>query len=335
MMNFIFRIILFFFTIQFCFCQEKMNGLSFVASNSIPKYEEIVTVKNSGANWVALMPFAFLKSEKDTVLIYNSKNQWLGERVEGVEKTIQLFKKSAIKIMIKPQIWIPNGGFTGSINYRSEAEWLAFERQYERFIMTYVSLAITNKVELFCIGTELKFFAQKRALFFRNLIKKIRKVYKGKLTYAENWDCYSQIGFWNKLDFIGIDAYFELDDSKTPQVENLLKKWDVIKRAIKLVSIKSKRPVLFTEYGYQSKDFTTQKPYQFSDKSIVNLQAQSNALEAIFKAFWHEKWFAGGFNWKWYDNHALSRETFDTDYTVQNKPAENILKKYYKNKINP
>jgi hypothetical protein len=329
-MPLIYRFIFLFFVFQTHFSQEKINGLSFVASNSIPNSNEVLYVKNVAANWVALMPFAFLKSESDTVLLYNSRNQWIGERVEGIEKTCKLFKTNHVKVMMKPQIWIPNGGFTGAINFKTEAQWRAFEKTYEKFIFMYVDVAIKNDIELFCIGTELKFFAQKRSSFFINLIQKIKKVYKGKVTYAENWDCYDQISFWNTLDFIGIDAYFELENSKTATASNLIKKWEPIKIKIRALSKKYNKPILFTEYGYQSKDFTTLKPYDFFEKSTVNMLAQSNALEALLKVFWKEKWFAGGFNWKWYDTYKNSGGVNNSDYTVQNKPAERILKKYYK-----
>ncbi len=319
-----------FFLTLITFSQSKINGLSFVASNKISDTEEIRYVKNVNANWVTLMPFAFMRTEKDTVLIFNSKSQWVGERVEGIEKITKQFKQEKISVMIKPQIWIPRGGFTGNINFRTEKEWQAFEKNYEKFIITYVEIAVKTNTDMFCIGTELKYFAQKRVAFFQRLISRIRSQYKGKITYAENWDCFEDVTFWNLLDYIGIDAYFELLNNKTPKVSSLIQSWKPIKAKIKLLSDKFSKKILFTEYGYQSKDFSTNKPYLHSEVASVNLQTQSNALEALFKCFWNEDWFAGGFNWKWYDDYKNNGGSKDTDYTIQNKPAEKILKKYYK-----
>ena len=86
---------------------------------------------------------------------------------------------------------------------------------------------------------------------------------------------------------------------------------------------------MFTEFGYQSKDFTAQEPWNHNQSSDVNLVGQQNSLAVLLATFWREDWFAGGFLWKWYDNHDQVGGTNDTDYTPQNKPAELILKKFY------
>ena len=56
------------------------------------------------------------------------------------------------------------------------------------------------------------------------LIEKVRTVYSGKLTYAANYDNYQDVGFWNHLDFIGINAYFPLRNptDKLPPADKLL-----------------------------------------------------------------------------------------------------------------
>ena len=42
----------------------------------------------------------------------------------------------------------------------------------------------------------------------------------GKLTYAENWDQYHKIPFWGKLDYVGIDVYFSLNQESIPLWKN-------------------------------------------------------------------------------------------------------------------
>lgn len=54
-------------------------------------------------------------------------------------------------------------------------------------------------------------------------------------------------------------------------------------------------------------------------------------MVALYNQFWTETWIAGGFLWKWYDNYQQSGGISDSDYTVQNKPAERIVKKQYGN----
>lgn len=321
-------IFLFFFTSNI-FAQKKINGISFVASNREINNEAIEALKNVNANWVALMPFAFMKSESDTSIVFNSKQQWLGERKEGIEQTAKAFKKKNIKIMLKPQIWIPRGGFTGHLKLKKESEWIALEHNYQKFILFYANVAQTTNCELFCIGTELNSFAVARPIFWNELILKIKEIYTGKITYAENWDTYKNVPFLNQLDYIGIDAYFPLTSEKTPTIKALSKAWRPIKNEIELLSKKYNKQILFTEYGYQSKDYSAQEPWIHNRQNTVNLDAQNNALAVILAQFWKKNWFAGGFLWKWYDNHSESGGKLDTDYTIQNKPSEKILFKFY------
>ncbi|NJM79817.1 MAG: hypothetical protein HC854_09725 [Flavobacterium sp.] len=122
-----------FLSIISCSSQErKINGISFVASNRLTTQNEVNPVLETNANWITLMPFAFMKTVNDTAIFFNSKRQWIGERKEGIETASAVFKTNKIKIMLKPQIWIPNG-FTGHIKMKTETEWKALENNYEKF----------------------------------------------------------------------------------------------------------------------------------------------------------------------------------------------------------
>lgn len=314
------------------FSQKKIYGISFVASNREITIDAIKPVTAINANWVTLMPYGFMKTENDTTITFNSKRQWINERKEGIEQTAKLFKNQKIKIMLKPQIWIPKGGFTGHIKMKSEKEWIAFENNYQKFILFYAKLAQSTNCELFCIGTEMNSFVIARSKYWKDLISKIRKIYTGKITYAENWDTYTTVPFLGSLDYIGIDAYFPLDTAKTPTIKAIEIAWQPLKKEMQQLSIKHKKKILFTEYGYQSKDYTALEPWEHSKSRIVNLKGQENALTSIFNQFWAADWFAGGFLWKWYDNHNEAGGINDSDYTVQNKPSEEIVKKYYSKK---
>jgi hypothetical protein len=309
--------------------QKKINGISFVASNREVNIKNIENVVAVNANWVTLMPFAFMKNISDTTIVYNSKRQWWGEKKVGIETTARLFHQQKIQVMLKPQIWIPNGGFTGHVKMKNEQNWQVFENNYEKYILEYAQLAQSTRCEIFCIGTEMNTFVISRPLYWKKLIGKIKKVYKGKITYAENWDTYKNVPFFSEIDYIGIDAYFQLCQDKTPSIKKITTAWKPIKKEIAQLSKKYNKKILFTEFGYQSKDFTAHEPWNHGKILAVNLLAQENALTGIFNSFWDEDWFAGGFLWKWYDNHEEVGGNNDIDYTVQNKPAEKTIKKFY------
>lgn len=326
------------FFIVFCLillqaCQSqnsKINGISFVASPSKINETHIAPLKKVSANFVALMPFAFVKDTASPKVIYNAKRQWFGETKEGLVQYATELKKSKIKVMVKPQIWVGRGQYTGFIKMNSEEDWKAFETSYGNYILHFAKTAETINADIFCIGTELEKFVKNRPEYWRNLILKIKKVYRGKLTYAANWDEFKRVQFWNELDFIGVDAYFPLTDKKSPTVQDFEAGWKPHKTEIKRIHQTYNKPVLFTEFGYRSIDFTGKEPWQSNRvEGSINLDAQKDGLQAIYNEFWKEDWFAGGFLWKWFHNHNEVGGTNNNRFTPQNKPAQELLKELY------
>jgi hypothetical protein len=314
--------------------KTKVNGVSFVASPRKINDSAIAPVVQLNANWVSLMPFAFMRNIDSTNIQYNQERQWRGERKEGVKETALAFQAKGIKVMIKPQIWIGRGAFTGHVNMTTDENWKLFEQNYEAFIIDYAKVAEEVKCSLFCIGTELNNFVSKRPEFWFSLIEKIRKVYTGQLTYAENWDTYSTVPFWPKLDYVGIDAYFPLSDEKEVTLKALAIGWQKHKEKIVAIHQKTTKKILFTEYGYRSYEYTAKEPWA-NNKHTVNINNQQIALTALFNSFWGETWFEGGFVWKWYDNHEKVGGENNTDYTPQNKPSQQLISDMYKSEWLP
>ncbi|GAB4338326.1 MAG: hypothetical protein OHK0038_17010 [Flammeovirgaceae bacterium] len=264
-------------------------------------------------------------------VIFNSQKQWWGEKSEGTIECIKMAKSSKLKIMLKPHVWLRGGYFVGHFELDTEEKWKQWEQEYEQYILHYTKIADSLNVEMFCIGTELDKTAILRPIFWKQLILKIKKQYKGKLTYASNWDSYPEIPFWQELDYIGVDAYFPLSESKTPSVEEIKKGWENHLELLEKFSNDINRPILFTEYGYRSIDFAAKFPWESHKSNEINLEAQKNAYQGLFEACWHQKWFAGGFLWKWYDrNYQL--DLHYSDYTPQNKPAMKVIIEWYNNK---
>ncbi len=308
---------------------KKINGVSFVASRQEIVSQHFEPVLNVNANAVAVMPFGFMESLASPNLRFNVERQWWGEKVEGAAKTIQLAKENNLEVLLKPQIWIQRGDFTGHIEMPSENDWKIFEANYREFILLYARLAEKEKVEMFCIGTELNSFVTARPGFWKSLIAEVKQVYKGELTYAENWDKIEQVPFWKDLDYIGVDAYFPLSDKQSPTVAEIRAGWQPVKNQLKELSQNHKKPILFTEYGYRNIDYAVRNPWDASRELVgTNNQAQANALQALYEELWNEKWFAGGYLWKWH--HDLQRGGRENNqFSPQDKPAEGVVKEYY------
>ena len=310
---------------------SKINGLSFVATNDTVQQVNVDPVKTINANWVSVMPFGFMRSLDSPKLYYNNERQWYGERYEGVKQCINLMHQNDIQVMLKPQIWIGNGSFTGDVQMTSDKKWRQFQKQYTEMMMLYAQLAASTNTEMICIGTEMNNFVIKRPEYWLSLIKKIRSVYNGKLTYAENWDTYKTVPFWSELDYIGIDAYFPISDKKTPSIAEAQDSWQPICRSLQAFSDANDKQVIFTEFGYRSKGYAGKKPWDSNrEKGNGNEQTQANLLQATFQSFWEKSWFAGGFLWKWFPDENQYKERQKNRFSVQGKQAEEVVQEFYK-----
>lgn len=310
--------------------KEKINGVSFVGSREPVDEVHVNPVLDIHANYAAVMPFGFLRDLNSPDLIFDTDRQWYGETKRGAHQYIETLQKNGVKVMLKPQIWVWRGEFTGDLMMKSEKDWKRLEESYTDFIITFAELAELTQCEIYCIGTELEEFVKHRPSFWKELITEVRRVYSGKLTYAANWDEYARTPFWSELDFIGVDAYFPLTDKQRPNAEELRKGWQPWKAKLRGLSEDLEKPILFTEFGYRSMDYAGKKPWLVDRNEMkVNLDAQAMATQIIFEEFWNEDWFAGGFLWKWFTNHEEVGGHSDNRFTPQNKPAENIIRQHY------
>jgi len=313
----------------------KIDGLTFVAPPRPFSEKAFDDIIQSRADWISVVPFAYSMRGKNQ-LFFNTQRQWWGEKLEGVISTIKEAKAKKLKIMLKPQVYIP-GSWIGEMRYDTEEEWSNWEKGYTAYIDTLLSIAEEHEVELFCIGTECKISIQERTGYWKNLISHARSKYSGQLTYSSNWDSYNQVPFWDELDFIGISAYFPLTDTKTPSIEELKRKWAPTKKRLKKYSKRNKKQILFTEFGYMSIDGCAYKAWEI-EKQIynrdINEQAQANALDALLSSFWDEKYWAGGFLWKWFPDMQGHEGYIPKDYTPQGKISEQIVNKWYKKNDN-
>lgn len=113
---------------------------------------------------------------------------------------------------------------------------------------------------------------------WRDLIHCLRDAYHGQLGYAANFDQYQQVGFWDALDVIGINAYFSLRQRLLPEAEEevlyaeLERGWRLVFGEIdafrSLHGLPSK-PLIFTELGYLRRANATLQPWAHGDFTMV------------------------------------------------------------------
>ena len=309
--------------------KTSMNGVSFENVNYDMEETHVLPIKEINATWVTTMPFGFILADGDSVQ-YNNEFQWVGEKKTGVAAIIKTCHEQGLKVMLKPHIWISDGSWVGDLSFDTEEEWQTFEKSYLTYIVDFATLADSMNAEAFSIGVELKNLVTERPAFWPVLIDTVRDVYSGTLTYAANWDNYQNVGFWNELDLIGIDAYFPVGYSKTPTFNECYQGWSENFEKLKTMSQSVGKNIVFTEFGYRNIDYCGKEPWDENGNATFNTEAQKNAYEAIFYRFWGESWFEGGFLWKWHPNDATAGGEENNRFTPQNKPVEALISKIYK-----
>lgn len=315
---------------------EKFRGVSWVAGDSVT-LEQLQALRDHHVTWIAQTPFGWQQAYNSPEIMLSRGNRvYWGERDKGLIQTTQLAKQAGLKTMLKPHIWLMGrntGKWVGDIEMQSEVQWQEWFASYSKFILHYAQLAEDQGIEALCIGTELYLPAVRREQDWRRLIRQIRKVYSGKLTYAANWyKEYEEVQFWDELDFIGVQAYFPLTSKNEPELAELKRGWQEHFASIDKLRQKYKKPIVFTEVGYKSTPDAAVEPWKWPDRDWQQVQlseqTQANAYEAMFKQFWRQPWFGGTFIWKWYPRLRENRRDH-LDFTPQGKQAAAVMAKWY------
>ncbi len=317
---------------------EKQRGVSWVAGRPIT-IENLRPLAEFGVNWMVQTPFGWQQNHRSprVVLATSGRILW-GESDAGLVETTRLARSLGIKTLLKPHLWLTRseeGKWRAHIEMESEEDWRAWFADYRTFMLHYARLAEQQAMEGLCIGTELHQTAVKREADWRALIRDIRKIYSGKLTYAANWYReFEEVRFWDELDWIGIQAYFPLADHDNPSLETLKKGWEPHLAAIDQLRNRYGKPVIFTEIGYRGMENAATEPWLWPERgpsiaSEVGLETQARCYQAFFESVWQRDWMAGVYFWKWFPEISGRRAVRPHGFTPQNKPAELVLRRYF------
>lgn len=298
---------------------------------STPSKEMHKHLSGIGYNYVQLNTFGFMWDSKRTK-VYSGGDPSMVDTF--VETEIQNLRDMGFKIMLKPHIWI--GGLElDPDNWRSKIDFDdAQERKrwfdsYTEFILSEAELAQRSGVEMLVVGTELV-GVSKYTDEWIEIIKKIREVFNGKLTYAAEGMNAQKIEFWDVLDYIGIDAYFPLTDKNDPTLDDLVEGWKKYESEIRALSEKFNKKVIFTEIGFKSVEGTAIKPWEWNNDGKTSQSEQALAFEATRLAFVDKPYLAGIFVWKYFtDMNSDERGNVEKGFTPYMKEAEKVLSSWF------
>jgi hypothetical protein len=293
------------------------NELSKPASDMTLAY-----LKKTGYDTVAVMVPAYQQELHSTEIFTNDMKGGDTPTDEALKHCVETCHKLGMRVMIKPHV-DPRTD-EARINIIPSEAWFD---SYEKFIVRYARLAEETGAEMFSVGTELEattFSAW--AARWGQVIDAIEAVYTGDLTYSANWTEYKEVPFWDRMDYIGLDAYFPLASVKDPTPEQLVSAWNKIADEIaewRTEKGLEDRDVILTEIGYPSADGAAIQPWA-PISSVEDQQEQADCLRAVFEALSGRDWFKGFYIWQYFPQDRWS----PLGFTVKGKKAEEVIKEW-------
>jgi hypothetical protein len=238
---------------------------------------------------------------------------------------IQHAKGKGLRVILMPVVLLddPKGNdWRGVIRPPFWPDW--FEN-YKNMLVHFAWIAEQNKVDVLSVGSELV-SSEKERTEWTKVIKAVREVFHGQLTYSANWDHYTSIPFWDQLDLIGMNSYYKLGDDRNVKVEEVVSRWKDIQKDLLKFQRKVGKPILFLEIGWCSLSNAADEPWDYTKTELdADPDLQKRLYEGFFQAWYKEPGLGGFMVWEWTPGDP---EPGDKGYTPEGKPANEVLKQW-------
>ena len=162
-----------------------------------------------------------------------------------------------------PDLRFPDGGAYATLEQYLRAQEAA-DRSWTQHITGASSAAA---VDLAALNRRRAHYEEN----WRSLITAVRGVYRGPLSYAANFDQVQEVGFWDALDAIGVNAYYPLStwglSGERLQTALSSSWWDIAARLNELAERHGGAarvlPVIIFELGWTRKAGSTVRPFSY------------------------------------------------------------------------
>lgn len=294
-------------------------------ANTEQAAKAIDEIATTGADTVEI-DFSFRQENGSSTQIY--LDQRFTPTPEQIAQLIDAAHAKALRVLLVPRVLLDNprgNEWRGSIHPTAWPEWFD---SYRSALEPFARTGQEHGAEVFCIGSELV-SSETQINQWNQTIDSIRQTYHGHLTYCANWDHYAYVPFWNQLDFIGMNAYWKMgsSDHPDPSVEQILQRWDDIRRILLVFKKSVGKPILLMEVGWCSLDNTAYEPWDYTRQELPqNLSLQNRMYEAFFKTWTGDDALAGFVIYEWEPPAGKD----DKGYTPVGKPAEQTLRDWMK-----
>jgi hypothetical protein len=203
----------------------------------------------------------------------------------------------------------------GTIRPTNVDQWFA---EYTAVMLRYAALAQAHKVHAFVVGAELNSM-EKYITRWKTLITSVDEVFGGLLSYSSNQGFNPKFP-WKHLDYVGIDAFFELTTpANGATAEDMLKSAKTWVAWARRKVVPAGLPIILAEVGTRAQQNAHKKSWLWGHNTPLDLDDQSNYYQAICKAW---KPLVQGIYW-WNVTLNLPEDlASDSGFVPLGKPAE-------------
>jgi hypothetical protein len=293
-----------------------------------------------GANWVALTPFGRVGSLTG-LGVDPSFEAPIGDNELAIRRSIRAAHARGLQVFLVPHLWVESYEWRALIDPGTDAAWLAWSRSYSQFVLGWARIAEEEHVELLAAGVELRsWVTTTRAPLFSQLLKQIRRVYHGLVTYSANWDDVENTVVLGELDVIGINAFYPLTQNPAASLSDLRAGGEQVMAKVDALSAAWHKPVIFTEIGYTTRRSPAVEPWLWPENLPnveVSEQDQAAAYHGLLAALLSRKrvdadagfgggGFRGFFVWRVYADPDDASQEPEFGFSPRGKIAERVLR---------
>jgi len=306
------------------------NGYHPSVGYASPAYERSLgEMRALGATWIALTPFGRIPDLAGSGIDPTFEVPFQRNR-KDVARAIEMAHAQGLRVMLVPHLWVESGQWRGELEPGNDAAWARWADRYERFVRAWAEVGQETHADVFSAGVELRsWVTTSHAPSFSHVIREIRRVYHGLVTYSANWDDVDQTVIWGDLDLIGINAFYPLAEQPGAPYATLLESARKIRTRVHDLAESWQKPVLFTETGYTTRADPAVRPWIWPDAMsgiAVDEQAQATAYRALAGSLLDDPDFAGFFVWRFYADPDDTSQEAPWGFSPRGKQAELVIR---------
>lgn len=302
---------------------RRMGGANLVETLEAPfgsasAAESLRKLAAIGASLVAIIPFLWQSGS-------TSPDISLGDALpyDRLRAGIRQAREVGLIVIVKPHVWVPQS-WAGKVEMQTEADWASWFANYRREMTTLASIAESERAADLIVGTELRGTSHRTE--WRTIIDDVRTRFSGRLSYtAHGIQEAERIAFWPQLDAVGLSLYPVLGAD-----DDTAGRHDVMRRNLergRAIAKAHGRAYWILEIGLRSAVGAAAMPWESAEERVADA---NEALQASVIAMWLDEIERTGADmvliWRWLTD-STAGGTNDTDFTVQNKLAEDVIRR--------